>query len=106
MVATLLAIFSQFSSTMAGNKERSFIMVKPDGVQRGLAGEIIKRFNNRGYKLVACKMLHVGDRDHFLQFSFLTYESFNRLNNFINGVNILQDEREHRGEGGVVILEC
>ena len=58
MVATLLAIFSQFSSTMAGNKERSFIMVKPDGVQRGLAGEIIKRFNNRGYKLVACKMLH------------------------------------------------
>jgi nucleoside diphosphate kinase len=40
-------------------------MVKPDGVQRGLAGEIIKRFNNRGYKLVACKMLHVGDRDSF-----------------------------------------
>lgn len=67
MVATLLAIFSQFSSTMAANKERSFIMVKPDGVQRGLAGEIIKRFNNRGYKLVACKMLHVGDRDLFLQ---------------------------------------
>jgi nucleoside-diphosphate kinase len=33
---------------MAGNKERSFIMVKPDGVQRGLAGEIIKRFNRKG----------------------------------------------------------
>ncbi|XP_071124466.1 uncharacterized protein LOC143084854 [Mytilus galloprovincialis] len=57
MVATLLAIFSQFSSEMAANNERSFIMVKPDGVQRGLTGEIIKRFNNRGYKLVACKLV-------------------------------------------------
>ncbi|KAH3843228.1 hypothetical protein DPMN_116846 [Dreissena polymorpha] len=36
--------------------ERTFIMVKPDGVQRGLVGEIMKRFENRGYKLVACKM--------------------------------------------------
>ncbi|VDI35587.1 nucleoside-diphosphate kinase [Mytilus galloprovincialis] len=42
---------------MAANNERSFIMVKPDGVQRGLTGEIIKRFNNRGYKLVACKLV-------------------------------------------------
>ncbi len=31
-------------------------MVKPDGVQRGLVGEIIKRFEQRGYKLVALKM--------------------------------------------------
>ena len=40
-------------------KERTFIAVKPDGVQRGLTGEIIKRFERRGYKLVACKMIHV-----------------------------------------------
>lgn len=32
-------------------------MVKPDGVHRGLVGEIIKRFEQRGYKLVALKML-------------------------------------------------
>nr|ABM98102.1 nucleoside diphosphate kinase [Azumapecten farreri] len=37
--------------------EVSFIMVKPDGVQRGLVGEIIKRFENRGFKLVGCKMM-------------------------------------------------
>ena len=37
--------------------ERTFVMVKPDGVHRGLVGEIIKRFENRGYKLLALKMV-------------------------------------------------
>ena len=37
--------------------ERTFIMVKPDGVQRGLVGEIIKRFERKGLKLVALKMM-------------------------------------------------
>lgn len=36
--------------------ERTFVMVKPDGVQRGLVGNIIKRFEKRGYKLIAMKM--------------------------------------------------
>ena len=36
-------------------RERTFIAVKPDGVQRGLMGEIISRFERRGYKLVAMK---------------------------------------------------
>ncbi|KAJ1649236.1 nucleoside diphosphate kinase Ndk1 [Dispira simplex] len=38
-------------------QERTFIAVKPDGVQRGLVGEIIKRFETRGYKLVGLKLL-------------------------------------------------
>ncbi|RHZ68238.1 hypothetical protein Glove_296g37 [Diversispora epigaea] len=33
--------------------EKTYIMVKPDGVERGLVGEIIKRFENKGYQLVA-----------------------------------------------------
>lgn len=37
--------------------ERTYIMVKPDGVERRLAGEIIRRFETRGLKLVALKML-------------------------------------------------
>ncbi len=40
------------------NAERSFIMVKPDGVQRGLAGEIMARFEKRGFQIVAAKMMH------------------------------------------------
>ncbi|ETN44531.1 nucleoside diphosphate kinase [Cyphellophora europaea CBS 101466] len=37
--------------------EQTFIAVKPDGVQRGLVGDIIQRFEKRGYKLVALKMV-------------------------------------------------
>jgi len=37
--------------------ERTYIMIKPDGVQRGLVGEIITRFEKKGYKLVALKMV-------------------------------------------------
>ncbi|KAM3591364.1 uncharacterized protein V6R79_000757 [Siganus canaliculatus] len=39
-------------------KERTFIAIKPDGVQRGIIGEIIKRFEVKGFKLVGLKMLH------------------------------------------------
>ncbi len=35
--------------------EQTFVMVKPDGVQRGLIGEIVSRFEERGLKLVAAK---------------------------------------------------
>eukprot|EP00056_Hartaetosiga_gracilis_P001487 m.45288 g.45288 ORF g.45288 m.45288 type:complete len:152 (+) comp10662_c0_seq1:2857-3312(+) len=37
-------------------RERTYIMIKPDGVQRGLVGEIIKRFEQKGFKLVALKL--------------------------------------------------
>ena len=39
--------------------ERTFAMVKPDGVQRGLVGEIVRRFEARGLKIVALKLMHV-----------------------------------------------
>ncbi|MDO5846087.1 MAG: nucleoside-diphosphate kinase [Methanocorpusculum sp.] len=35
--------------------ERTFVMVKPDGVQRGLVGEILSRFEKKGFKIVAAK---------------------------------------------------
>jgi nucleoside-diphosphate kinase len=40
-------------------KERTFVMIKPDGVQRGLVGEIIGRFEQKGLKIVAIKFLRV-----------------------------------------------
>ena len=40
-------------------EQRTFIAVKPDGVKRGLVGEIIKRFENKGFKLIGLKMLDV-----------------------------------------------
>ena len=37
--------------------ERTYLMVKPDGVQRGLVGEIMSRFEKKGLKLVAAKLM-------------------------------------------------
>lgn len=39
--------------------ERTFIMLKPDAVQRGLVGEIISRFEKKGLKLVGMKLIQV-----------------------------------------------
>merc|ERR1712244_35105 len=57
---------------MAGNRERTFIMLKPDAVQRGLVGEIIKRFEQKGFKLVAMKMMHASEellKEHYADLS-------------------------------------
>ncbi len=39
-------------------EERSLVLIKPDGVKRGLVGEVIKRFEARGLKIVALKLIH------------------------------------------------
>jgi len=41
--------------------ERTVVLVKPDGVQRGLIGEIIHRFERKGLKLSALKMMNMTD---------------------------------------------
>ena len=41
--------------------ERSVVLVKPDGVQRGLIGEIIHRFERKGLKLIGLKMICLND---------------------------------------------
>nr|XP_016458444.1 PREDICTED: nucleoside diphosphate kinase 4, chloroplastic [Nicotiana tabacum] len=41
----------------AAQMERTFIAIKPDGVQRGLISEIIARFERKGFKLVAIKVV-------------------------------------------------
>lgn len=45
----------QHSHTL--HKERSFVIIKPDGVQRGLIGEIIHRIERTGLKMIALKMV-------------------------------------------------
>ncbi len=40
-------------------EEKTVVLVKPDGVKRGLIGDIIKRFEQRGLKIIAMKMIHV-----------------------------------------------
>lgn len=42
---------------MGSKKERSLVLIKPDGVQRGLIGEIIKRYERTGLKLIGLKFI-------------------------------------------------
>jgi len=42
--------------------ERTFVAIKPDAVQRGLIGEVMQRFEKKGFKIVALKMMLV-DRE-------------------------------------------
>jgi nucleoside-diphosphate kinase len=39
--------------------ERTFLAIKPDGVQRGLVGEIIRRFESKGFTLIGLKLMNV-----------------------------------------------
>jgi len=54
------------------NAERTFIMLKPDAVQRGLIGTIMDRFEGRGYKLIAAKFMRADEqllRTHYADLS-------------------------------------
>ncbi len=48
--------------------ERTLVLIKPDGIQRSLAGEIIKRLESRGLKIIALKFMRVSEelaREHY-----------------------------------------
>jgi len=45
------------ANTMPAPTEQTLVIVKPDGVQRGLVGTIISRFEQKGFKLVAMKLM-------------------------------------------------
>lgn len=50
------------------HEERSLLLIKPDAVQRGLIGEVIQRFEQRGFVICAMKMIHATEaqmRDHY-----------------------------------------
>lgn len=42
--------------------EKTFVMVKPDGVQRGLIGDIVSRFETKGLKLVGAQLMSVSQQ--------------------------------------------
>ncbi|XP_054614803.1 nucleoside diphosphate kinase, mitochondrial [Dunckerocampus dactyliophorus] len=78
--STNKALMPRLSATLLGGprsksslpdvKERTLVAVKPDGVQRRLVGQIICRFEQRGFKLVGLKMLQVSEEllsQHYCQ---------------------------------------
>ena len=70
--------------------ERTFLMVKPDGVQRGLMGEVLTRFEKRGLKLAAVKMMQIDQNlaaEHYKE--HLGKGFFNRLISYITSGPVL-----------------
>jgi nucleoside-diphosphate kinase len=97
-------------------KERTFLMIKPDGVQRGLTGEIISRFERKGFKLIAAKFLvpsrelaekhyaeHVGKSFFEVLISFIT--SGPVLAMVWEGDNIITLSRKMNGKTDVTQAE-
>ena len=91
------------------NQERTFLAVKPDGVQRGLIGDIIARFEKRGYKLVGLKMVWPSEemaKEHYADLS--TKKFFGGLTKFFSsgpvvcmcweGKDIIKQGRQMLGE--------
>merc|ERR1712012_1289623 len=84
------------------------IMIKPDGVQRGLVGEIIKRFEAKGYKLVAMKLASPGKEHMEKHYEDLSAKKFfNGLISYMisgpvvamvwEGVNVVLEGRKMLG---------
>ncbi|MFB6109690.1 MAG: nucleoside-diphosphate kinase [Halodesulfurarchaeum sp.] len=70
--------------------ERTFVMVKPDGVQRGLIGEIISRFEDRGLKLVGAKLMRIDQElaeEHYAELADEPF--FEDLTDFITSGPVL-----------------
>ncbi|OXB74446.1 UNVERIFIED_CONTAM: hypothetical protein H355_001828 [Colinus virginianus] len=70
MICLVLAVFAAvFHSARSGVTERTFVAIKPDGVQRHLVGEIVRRFERKGFKLVGLKLLQASEellKEHYV----------------------------------------
>ncbi|KKW02934.1 MAG: Nucleoside diphosphate kinase [Candidatus Beckwithbacteria bacterium GW2011_GWC2_49_11] len=71
-------------------KEQSVVLVKPDGLQRGLLGEMVSRFERKGLKLVAVKMMRLTDEilDHWYE-HHKDKDFFDELKSFMKSAPIV-----------------
>jgi nucleoside-diphosphate kinase len=61
-------------------QEKTLVLVKPDGVKRGLIGEVVQRIERRGLKIIAMKMVQIG-REHAAKHLPASEEWMERLGN-------------------------
>lgn len=84
--------------------ERSLILVKPDGLQRGLMGEIISRFERKGLKIIGVKMITANDSllsEHYAHHSDKPF--FDDLKKFMTSAPIIAMALQG-GKGSVVAI--
>ncbi|KAG7266678.1 hypothetical protein CRUP_038066 [Coryphaenoides rupestris] len=69
MICLLLTVFANvFQTGWTGVNERTFVAVKPDAVQRRLVGDIVRRFEKKGFKLVGMKLVQASEdllKEHY-----------------------------------------
>lgn len=78
--------------------EQTLVIIKPDGINRSIAGEIIHRFERKGLKIVGIKMLHLNDKLldlHYEQHKGKPF--FERLKNFMKKTPTILIVLEGRG---------
>ena len=83
--------------------ERSLVLIKPDAMQRGLAGTIISRLEGQGLKLIAARMLHM-DKDLAQRHYAVHVDKpfFNNLVNYITSGPIIALVLE--GENAIEVI--
>jgi nucleoside-diphosphate kinase len=71
-------------------QEKSLIIIKPDAIQRNLVGEIIKRFEQKGLKIIGMKMMHLNDvllADHYAHIADKPF--FPRIQKFMKSAPVI-----------------
>lgn len=71
-------------------EERTLIIMKPDAVQRGLLGEVLKRFENKGLKIIGMKMVKISDvlvEDHYSHLKDKPF--FDSIKNYIQSAPVV-----------------
>ncbi len=85
--------------------EKTFIMIKPDGVERGIMGEIISRIENKGFKIVQAKLFKPSKdlvEEHYSEHSSKAF--FVDLISYILGGPVMAMEIEGRSAVHVMRL--
>ena len=83
--------------------EKTLVLIKPDGVQRGLVGEIIKRFENTGLKIVGMKMVWTDEnfaRKHYREDLDVKYKEVKEK----YGKDVRKELVEYLKEGPVIAI--
>ncbi|XP_065066614.1 uncharacterized protein LOC135692423 isoform X2 [Rhopilema esculentum] len=92
IVGKELSTGSKMKANRLLEKERTFVMIKPDAVKRGLISDILKRFERKGYKMVAIKLAKPS--------RLLLLEHYIHL----KVKSMLEDILEYVGSGPVVVM--
>lgn len=92
--------------------EKTFVMVKPDGVKRGLVGKIFRKFEEAGLKLVACRMIKPSKEQAFGNYpsenaEWLTKMGEKTYQNYNNDIEAIKADlgTENKTEIGKKILD-